>query len=130
LRHPRGLAFLDLAAFEPREAAPVVREAVAVPLELAVADDVDPRLGLLAQHVDERVVQQRLDLARIDFAAVPYAADDRAELRGPFEAAGMGRQNPFRASLHTPEAKSLRNRSRGRQAGSGARESLIERPSP
>src|SRR5690606_3023296 len=104
LRHPRGLAFLDLAAFEPREAAPVVREAVAVPMELAVAHDVDARLGLLAQHVDEGVVQQRLDLLRIDLAAVPHVADDRAQLRGPFEAAGMGGQNPFRASLHGPWA--------------------------
>src|SRR5690606_635459 len=100
LRHPRRLALLHLAAREPRQAASVVRQAVAVAAELAVADDVDPGAGLLLEHVNDRVAQPRLDRLRIRFPPPANSARRLRALRRPLEPPGVGRQYAVRASLH------------------------------
>src|SRR5690606_3814059 len=104
LRHPHRLALLHLAAREPGEPSAVVREAVAVPTELAVADDVDAGLRLLSEDVDDRVMQERRDVVRIDVAPVADAAGHLAQLGRPLEPAAMGRENTPYAPLHAASA--------------------------
>ena len=51
--HPTGFARLALARRQPREPPAVVREAEADLAQFAVADDVDARVGLFADGLDD-----------------------------------------------------------------------------
>ena len=91
-------------AFEPRPgiARPraVIDSATSDLTELAVINDVDPELGLLARHVRDSLAQSLLIGLLVERAALKLGLVDLDERWWPWQTAGVASQNAMNAALH------------------------------
>ena len=67
---------------------------------LAVGDDVDARLALLADHLDDGLLHPRGEFVLVDRLFVEQIPHHAGEVRRPRQAAGMGGENAVGAPLH------------------------------
>ena len=67
---------------------------------LAVGDDVDAGLALLADHLDDGLLHPRGELVLVDRLFVEQIPHHAREVRRPRQAAGMGGENAVGAPLH------------------------------
>ena len=86
LRHRRGVEVAGRPVLEAAHPVEDVRGPVDGLAELAVADDVDPGVGLVADDVDHRLAQHALVLGLIERPAVTARLEDAPELRRAHEA--------------------------------------------